>query len=155
MLPFLLDRGFRTQWRVPEISLTSPSEFTPKFHTPSGALVFQGLLTVLLVLTGTYEEVYSYAIFAIWIFLGLSSLAVIRLRSTEPDLPRPFRVWGYPWTPLLFGFAALAISINLWLVRPVRSSIGLMIMLTGIPFFYYWRRRGVISSDREVAPSGN
>jgi basic amino acid/polyamine antiporter, APA family len=115
----------------------------PTFHTPSGALVFQGFVTVLLVLTGTYEEVYSYAIFAIWIFLALSALALIRLRATEPNLVRPFRVWGYPWTPLLFGFAALAISINLWLVRPVRSSIGLMIILSGIPFFYYWRRRGV------------
>jgi basic amino acid/polyamine antiporter, APA family len=128
----------------------------PKFHTPSGAVVFQGFVTVLLVLTGTYEEVYSYAIFAIWIFLGLSALAVIRLRSTEPDLPRPFRVWGYPWTPLLFGFAAFAISINLWLVRPVRSSVGLIIILLGIPFFYYWRKRGAISSHRvEVATSGN
>ncbi len=128
----------------------------PKFHTPSGAVVFQGCVTVLLVLTGTYEEVYSYAIFAIWIFFGLSALAVIRLRSTEPDLPRPFRVWGYPLTPLLFGFAAFAISINLWLVRPVRSSVGLIIILLGILFFYYWRKRGVISSHRvEVATSGN
>lgn len=128
----------------------------PKFHTPSGAVLFQGFVTVLLVLTGTYEEVYSYAIFAIWIFLGLSALALIRLRSTEPDLPRSFRVWGYPWTPLLFGFGALAISINLWLVRPVRSSVGLMIILSGIPFFYYWRRRGVISSHRvQVPTSGN
>jgi APA family basic amino acid/polyamine antiporter len=59
----------------------------PRFHTPSGAVVFEGCMTVLLVLTGIYEEVYSYAIFATWIFLGLSALAVIRLRSTEPDLP--------------------------------------------------------------------
>lgn len=120
----------------------------PKFLTPSGALVFEGCLTVLLVLTGTYQELYSYSIFAIWIFLGLSAFALIRLRSTQPDLPRPFRVWGYPWTPLIFGCAALAISINLWLVRPVRSSVGLMIILSGVPFFYYWRRRGVISSHR-------
>jgi basic amino acid/polyamine antiporter, APA family len=119
-------------------------------------VVFQGAVTVLLVLTGTYEEVYSCATFAIWIFLGLSALAVIRLRSTEPDLPRPFRVWGYPWTPLLFGFAAFAISINLWLLRPVRSSVGLIIILLSIPFFYHWRRRGVISLHRvEVATSGN
>lgn len=120
----------------------------PKFLTPSGALVFQGFATVLLVLTGTYEELYSYVIFAISIFLGLSTLALIRLRSTEPDLPRPFRVWGYPWIPLLFGFAALAIAMNLWLVRPVRSSVGLMIILSGIPFFYYWRRRALMSSQR-------
>jgi basic amino acid/polyamine antiporter, APA family len=117
----------------------------PRFHTPSGALVFQGFVTVLLVLTGTYEEVYSYAIFAIWIFFGLSALAVIRLRSMEPDLPRPFRVWGYPWTPVAFGFAAFAISANLWLTRPVRSSVGLAIILLGIPLSYYWGRQSPTS----------
>jgi APA family basic amino acid/polyamine antiporter len=157
-----LHAAFLTGPRVPYAMASHGNFFgfakriQPKFHTPSGALVFQGLVTVLLVLTGTYEEVYSFAIFAIWIFLGLSALAVIRLRSTEPDLPRPFRVWGYPWTPLLFGFAAFAISINLWLLRPVRSSVGLIVMLLGIPFFYHWRTRGVISSHRvEVATSGN
>jgi basic amino acid/polyamine antiporter, APA family len=118
----------------------------PKFHTPSGAVIFEGALTVLMVLTGTYQELYSYAIFAIWIFLGLSAVAVIRLRSTEPSLPRPFRVWGYPWTPVIFAVAAVAISTNLWLIRPVRSSVGLAIILLGIPFFYYWRRRNMTSS---------
>jgi len=117
-----------------------------KFRTPSGAVVFQGSVTVLLVLTGTYQELYSYVVFAIWIFLGLSALALIRLRSTQPDLPRPFRVWGYPWTPLLFGFAAFAISLNLWLMRPVRSSVGLLIILSGVPLFYYWRQRGMTAS---------
>jgi APA family basic amino acid/polyamine antiporter len=125
----------------------------PKFHTPSGALVFEGFVTVLLVLTGTYQELYSYAIFAIWIFLGLSAVALIRLRSTELELPRPFRVWGYPWTPVAFGFAAFAISANLWLTKPVRSSVGLAIILLGIPFFYYWRRQNPSSSRPiEIAP---
>ena len=157
-----LHAAFLTGPRVPYAMARDGSFFgfakriQPKFRTPSGALVFEGCLTVLLVLTGTYQELYSYATFAIWIFLGLTAVALIRLRSTEPELPRPFRVWGYPWTPLLFGFAAFAISINLWLVRPVRSSVGLMTILLGIPFFYYWRRRGVIASHRvEVAASGN
>jgi APA family basic amino acid/polyamine antiporter len=118
----------------------------PKFHTPSGAVVFEGFVAVLLVLTGTYQELYSYALFAIWIFLGLSAIALIRLRSAEPELPRPFRVWGYPWTPVAFGFAAFAISTNLWLTKPVRSSVGLAIILLGIPLFYYWRRQNPTSS---------
>src|SRR6266480_2878112 len=114
----------------------------PAFHTPSGAVIFQGCVAILLVLTGTYQELYSFVIFAIWLFLALTAVALIRLRSKESDLPRPFRVRGYPWTPVLFGVAACAIAINLWLVRPIRSSMGLAIMLLGIPFFYYWRRRG-------------
>jgi len=78
-----------------------------------------------------------------WIFLGLSAVVLIRLRSTEPELPRPFRVWGYPWTPIVFAVAAFAISTNLWLTKPVRSSIGLGVIVLGIPFFYYSRRRAL------------
>jgi APA family basic amino acid/polyamine antiporter len=116
------------------------------FHTPSGAVVFQGCVAILLVLTGTYQELYSFAIFAIWLFLALTSIALIRLRRTQSELSRPYHVWGYPWTPLVFGTAACAISLNLWLLRPIRSSIGVAVIMLGIPFFYYWRR-----SDRVEA----
>jgi len=115
----------------------------PVFHSPSSAVIFQGCVTILLVLSGTYQELYSFAIFAIWLFLALTAFALVRLRTTEPDLPRPFRVWGYPWTPVLFGIAAFAIAVNLWLIRPVRSSIGLAIILLGVPFFYRWRKRAI------------
>jgi APA family basic amino acid/polyamine antiporter len=97
---------------------------------------------ILLVLTGTYQELYSFTIFAIGIFFGLTAFALIRLRVTQPQLPRPYRVWGYPWSPVVFGAAALVASLNLILVRPIRSSIGLAIMLLGIPFFRYWSKRG-------------
>jgi APA family basic amino acid/polyamine antiporter len=119
------------------------SHIQPTFHSPSGAVIFQGCLAALLVLTGTHQELYSYTMFATWMFLGLTAVALIRLRSAEPDLPRPFHVWGYPWTPLVFGISAFVISVNLWLVRPVRSSVGLMTILVGIPFFYYWRGRSI------------
>src|SRR5262249_7418951 len=112
------------------------------FRTPSGAVIFQGCTAIFLVLTGTYQELYSFDMFATWLFLALTAFALIRLRSSrESDLPRPFRVWGYPWTPVLFSIAACAIAVNLWLVRPIRSSVGLAIILLGIPFFHYWRRQ--------------
>ena len=123
----------------------------PTFHSPSGAVIFQGCVAILLVLTGTHQELYSYTMFATWIFLALTGVAVIRLRATEPELPRPFRVWGYPWTPLVFGAAAFAIAVNLWLARPVRSSIGLAIILLGIPFFRSWRRRAIAARDMKGA----
>jgi APA family basic amino acid/polyamine antiporter len=110
----------------------------PVFHTPGAALIFQGCVAILLVLTGTYQELYSFVIFAIWLFFALTALALIRLRRRESELPRPYRAWGYPWTPVLFGIAACAIAVNLWLVRPGRSSIGVAIILLGVPFFHYW-----------------
>jgi basic amino acid/polyamine antiporter, APA family len=113
----------------------------PAFHTPSGALLLEGGFAVVLALTGTFQEIYSLGIFSISTFFVLTAIALIRLRTKEPTLPRPYRVWGYPWTPLLFAAAALAISVNLWLVRPVRSSIGLAIILLGIPLRRYWRRQ--------------
>jgi APA family basic amino acid/polyamine antiporter len=76
-----------------------------------------------------------------WIFFALAAVAVTRLRATEPDLPRPYRAWGYPWTPLVFVIAALALTVNLWIERPVRSSLGLLVILTGVPFYYSWRGR--------------
>src|SRR5262245_4102085 len=120
----------------------------PLFHTPSGALIFQGCVAILLVLTGTYQELYSFEMFAVWAFFALIALALIRLRRKEPNLPRSYRAWGYPWTPLGFGAAAAAISINLWLVHPVRSSIGLAVILIGIPFFNFWQRQ---MTRRQVA----
>ena len=118
----------------------------PRFHTPSGAVMFQGCAAILLVLTGTYMELISYDMFATWTFLGLTAFALMRLRFAEPKLPRPFHVWGYPWTPMIFGIAAFAISLNLWFVSPARSTVGLAIILLGVPFFYRWRRRSVASS---------
>ncbi len=112
----------------------------PGFRTPSGALIFLGSIAVLLALSGTFEELYSLFVFAVWIFFSLTAIALIRLRKKEPDLIRPYRAWGYPWTPLIFLIAAVALTVNLWVVRPVRSSLGLAVILGGIPFFYYWRR---------------
>jgi amino acid transporter len=112
----------------------------PTFHTPSGALIFLGTVAALLALTGTFEELYSLFVFAVWIFFALTAIALLRLRRIEPGLTRPYRAWGYPWTPLIFLFAALALTINLWMVRPVRSSLGLAVIIAGIPFFYRWQK---------------
>jgi basic amino acid/polyamine antiporter, APA family len=120
----------------------------PTFHTPSGSLVFLGSIAALLALSGTYEELYSLFVFAVWIFFALTAIALFRLRHTEPNLSRPFRAWGYPFTPLIFLLAAIALTANLWMIRPVRSTLGLLVILAGIPFFYHWRK-----SARDRSPS--
>lgn len=112
----------------------------PKFRTPSGSLIFLGVVAAVLTLTGTFEELYSLFVFAVWIFFALTAIAVLRLRRTEPDLVRPYRAWGYPWTPIVFLVAAIALTVNLWMARPARSTLGLVVIGAGVPFFYRWRR---------------
>ena len=112
----------------------------PTFRTPSGSLIFLGSIGAVLALSGTYEELYALFVFAVWIFFALTAIALLRLRKTEPDLTRPYRAWGYPVTPLIFLIAAIALTANLWMVRPVRSSLGLAVILAGIPFYHDWRK---------------
>jgi len=113
----------------------------PKYRTPGRALIFQGVLASVMALSGTFEELTNLFIFAGWIFYGLAVVALFRLRRTEPDLQRPYRCWGYPWVPGIFVFGALALTINLWLVRPGRSTVGLLLILAGLPFYRRWQSR--------------
>jgi APA family basic amino acid/polyamine antiporter len=113
----------------------------PSLRTPTGSLIFLGSIAALLALSGTFEELYSLFVFAVWIFFGLAAIALIRLRLKEPNLLRPYRAWGYPWTPLIFLAAAMALTVNLWMGRPVRSSLGLGVIVLGVPFYYRWHKR--------------
>ena len=112
----------------------------PKFRTPSGSLLFLGGVGAVLALTGTYEELYSLFVFAVWIFFALNAIALLRLRMKQPNLNRPYRAFGYPVTAIIFLVAAVALTVNLWLVRPVRSTLGLLVIAAGIPLFYRWRK---------------
>jgi len=112
-----------------------------KFRTPGGALIFQGSLAGLMALTGTFEELTSLFVFAAWIFYALSVVAMFRMRRTEPDLPRPYRTWGYPFVPAMFVLGAMALTVSIGIDRPIRSSVGLALILSGLIFYRIWRRR--------------
>jgi basic amino acid/polyamine antiporter, APA family len=113
----------------------------PKYRTPGRALIFQGTLASLMALTGTFEELTNLFIFAAWIFYGLAVVALFRMRYTEPNLLRPYRCWGYPWVPGIFVAGALALTLNIWIERPGRSSVGLLLILAGLPFYRWWAAR--------------
>jgi APA family basic amino acid/polyamine antiporter len=113
----------------------------PRFLTPSRALIFQGILAGFMALTGTFEELSNLFIFAAWIFYGLAVVELFRLRRTEPEMARPYRCWGYPWVPGMFVAGALALTVSLWMERPGRSSIGLLLIAAGIPFYQRWAAR--------------
>ncbi len=113
----------------------------PKYRTPARALIFECALASVMALTGTFEELTNLFIFAGWIFYGLAVVSLFRMRRTEPDLPRPYRCWGYPWVPGIFVAGALALTFNIWLQRPGRSSIGLLLIMAGLPFYKRWAAR--------------
>jgi basic amino acid/polyamine antiporter, APA family len=110
----------------------------PKYRTPAGALVFQGVMAGLMVLSGQFEDLFSLFIFAQWIFYALTVASVFGLRKREPDLERPYRAWGYPVLPALFVLGSIALTVNLFIERPGRSSIGLVLILSGLFFYRQW-----------------
>ena len=114
----------------------------PKFLTPHISLIAMGVWSVVLILFfGTFERLFTYVIFGQWLFFGLTVTAVIILRKKKPDMPRPYRTWGYPFTPLIFVLSALYISINSLVTQFWNAMAGLGIILLGLPFYLYWHRK--------------
>jgi basic amino acid/polyamine antiporter, APA family len=105
-----------------------------------------------MVLTGQFEDLFSLFIFVQWIFYALTVAAVFGSRRKEPDLVRPYRAWGYPVVPAIFVAGALALTVNLFLQRPGRSTIGILLILVGLPFYWSWQSRGV-NNDRTTTDS--
>jgi APA family basic amino acid/polyamine antiporter len=121
------------------------SRVHPKWRTPVEAILFQALWASFLILfIGGFSQLFTYVIFGGWIFYGLAVLSVVALRRKDPDMVRPFRVPGYPFVPLLFGAAALALVVSTLVGTPRESGIGLAFIALGIPIYYLQRayRRG-------------
>jgi len=96
----------------------------------------QAAIACTLTLSGTYDQLFTYVIFTEFLFYAMMCAAVIRLRLTEPDLPRPYRAWGYPVTPVLFiAFAAYLVG-NTVQERPGDALVGLGILVVGL--LVYW-----------------
>jgi basic amino acid/polyamine antiporter, APA family len=118
------------------------SRIHPKFQTPAVALLVLGAWSTVLAVSGSFEELYTYVIFAMWIFSAAAIAGVIILRRRLPDLHRPYRVWGYPILPVAFIIAALAIVANTLVSKPIESVLGLAIILAGVPLYYAWKHWG-------------
>jgi APA family basic amino acid/polyamine antiporter len=121
----------------------------PRYHTPSASLVAQGVWSCLLALSGTYDQLLGYVIIAVYIFHALTGAAVILLRRSRPAAARPYRVWGYPWLPLLFTGSSVLFVINTFAERPEESLAGAGLIALGLPAYWWWRRKG---DDRRTQP---
>jgi APA family basic amino acid/polyamine antiporter len=94
-----------------------------------------------LCLSGKYQALYEYMVFALLVFFAATGLAVIVLRRRRPEAGRPYRTWGYPIIPMVFVVICLAIFVNILLAQPLKSAAGLALLGAGLPAFLIWRRR--------------
>ena len=109
--------------------------------TPMLALVYQGVWSMVLALTGSYSELLTYSTFASVLFGGLTVAAVYRLRFSQPERPRPYRCWGYPVTPALYLVISMAFLVYVVQGDPQATMFGLLLVLTGIPFYVMWKAK--------------
>jgi len=122
----------------------------PVHRTPRAALWAQALWTCLLCLSGTYSDLLNYVIFAVVLFYFLTVIALFRLRRVRADVPRPYRVVGYPWMPALYMAVMGAVMVDLLFESPLYTWPGLIIVVIGIPVYFAWRRVGVASAIVEA-----
>ena len=111
----------------------------PRYQTPTAGIVTLGVWSMLLVLTGSYEQLFEYSLFASFIFHVITGLALFHLRRQRPNAPRPYRVIGYPWVPAVFVLAMTGLVLNTLYQQPLQSLLGVGLVALGVPFFR-WRR---------------
>ncbi len=121
----------------------SLAEVHPKWRTPVACILAQGVWTIILTVSGTYEALYTYVIVVLFLFHAATGIAVFVLRVKKPDWPRPYRVTGYPVVPAIFVLTSLAFVFNALMARPTEALFGFGILLLGIPAYLYWKRTAV------------
>ncbi len=127
----------------------------PRFHTPANALLMHGVLAFLFILTGSFDMLADIFTFVSWLAYLLGAIGIFVLRKKMPDQPRPYRVWGFPWLPLLFIlFAAFYVVSTIWNdinnyisgeTPVINSLLGVAITALGIPLYWYFKRINIVS----------
>ncbi len=111
----------------------------PRFHTPAVALKWQAVIAGLFALTGQYQSLYTKVIFAEFLFYALVTTGIFILRRRRPDLPRPYRTWGYPVVPALFVILSAFLLVNTFREQRADSMWGLVMVGSGIPAYFLWK----------------
>jgi APA family basic amino acid/polyamine antiporter len=106
------------------------------YHTPSIAIVWQAIWSALLCLTGSYEQLFTYVMFAVLLFYVVTVVSIFVLRKKRPNADRPYRAWGYPVVPAIFALVMLLIMVNTLIERPVESILGTILIIAGLPVYY-------------------
>ncbi len=116
------------------------ARLSPLTRVPIFCLVMQALWASVLALSATFDQLTDCLLFASWIFYGLVTSSVFVLRRKMPNIERPYRTFGYPWIPCVFILVALWLVINTAMTKRVESLVGIVLMLTGLPLYFYFQR---------------
>lgn len=125
------------------------AEVHPRYRTPGFAIKIQAVWAVLLALSGTFNQLLTFCVFAAIMFWIAAAASVFTLRKKYPGMPRPFKTPGYPVVPGLFILASAGILINTLFESPVESLAGIGITLIGIPVYYAWKKSNKVSTELE------
>lgn len=112
----------------------------PRYRTPANALMLQGIVAAALTLTGTYSDLLTLTAFSSLLFNILTVVAVFVLRRTQPNLPRPYRAWGYPALPAVYVLVSTFFLLFILKGDPRNSGFGLILTALGLPAYFYWKR---------------
>ncbi len=118
-------------------------------NVPANSLLYQCVWACLLVLSGTFDQLTDMIIFAVFIYYGATTLGVFILRKKMPDTPRPYKVWGYPVVPAIVILFCIILVFNTILSRPREAAIGLALMLTGIPMYWWFNKKNVTAYTKK------
>jgi APA family basic amino acid/polyamine antiporter len=124
------------------------AQISPRTHTPIFSLCLQGAWAGLLALSGTYSDLLDYVIFAALLFYVLTVSGLFVLRKERPDLQRPYKAFGYPALPALYLLLAALVMVDLLWVKPKYTWPGLIIVLTGVPVYFFWQAKARTSAAR-------
>lgn len=113
----------------------------PRFRTPGFSILIQAIWASLLTLLGTFEQLFTFTMFIGILFWIAATASVFTLRKKRPELPRPYKTWGYPVIPAIFIIASTGILLNTLVEKPIEALAGLFLTALGVPAYYYWRSR--------------
>lgn len=150
MAPCLMS-GARVYYAMAEdgIFFRALARVHPRWHTPVMSLVLQGIWAGVLTLSGKYDELFTYVMFMMVLSYVLTVFGLFVLRRAKPDVPRPYRCTGYPWLPAIYVVLGSLWALNAAVEKRKETLVGTAIVLLGVPFYLFWKRRRKVEAARK------
>ena len=126
------------------------SRLSERTRVPVRALILQAIWASVLVMSGSFDALTDYAVFGSWIFYGLATASIFVFRRRMPDVNRPYKAFGYPVVPVLFLLVTGWLLFNTLFTSPKESFFGIILILLGLPVYYYLSRQNNVLPDSEA-----